>query len=44
MKQAIEDILPRFLEFIGDAVVVAHNASFDCSFIAKNCSDLGVEF
>ena len=41
---AIDDVLPRFLEFIGDAVVVAHNASFDCSFISKNCMDLGLEF
>ena len=42
--QSIEDVLPRFLEFIGDSVVVAHNANFDCSFISKNCNDLGLEF
>lgn len=42
--KSIHDVLPRFLEFIGDAVVVAHNASFDCSFIAKNSNDLGLEF
>ena len=42
--QSIEDILPRFLEFIGDSVVVAHNANFDCSFISKNCNDLGLKF
>ena len=42
--EGIEDILPRFLEFIGDSVVVAHNAAFDCSFISKNCNDLGLDF
>ena len=42
--QSIHDVLPRFIDFIGDSVVVAHNASFDCSFIAKNCNDMGLEF
>ena len=42
--QSIEDVLPRFLEFIGDSIVVAHNAGFDCSFISKNCNDLGLGF
>ena len=42
--QTIEDVLPRFLDFIGESVVVAHNASFDCSFISKNCNDMGLDF
>ncbi|MCR5626871.1 MAG: PolC-type DNA polymerase III, partial [Lachnospiraceae bacterium] len=40
----IKDILPGFLEFSKDAVMVAHNASFDCSFIRKNAKDLGLDF
>ena len=39
----IEEILPQFLEFVGDAVLVAHNAGFDVSFIEENCRRLGQE-
>ena len=42
--KTIDEVLPKFIEFVGDSVVVAHNAGFDTGFIKKNCNDLGLEF
>ena len=36
----IEDALPRLLEFIGDSVIVAHNANFDINFIYDDAYNL----
>ena len=38
----IEEILPEFLSFCGGAVMVAHNADFDMSFIIQNCRQQGL--
>ncbi|MEG2349579.1 MAG: PolC-type DNA polymerase III, partial [Hungatella sp.] len=40
----IDQILPEFLAFGEGAAWVAHNASFDISFIAHNAQELGLEF
>ena len=37
----IEEVLPKFLEFIGQDVIVAHNADFDVGFIKYNAEKLG---
>ena len=40
----IEEILPKFLDFIGDRVLVAHNSDFDTGFIHENCNRLGLDY
>ncbi len=40
----IEEILPQFLEFCKDCVMVAHNADFDISFLRENCGRQGIPF
>ncbi|MZH17325.1 PolC-type DNA polymerase III [Clostridium sp. BIOML-A1] len=40
----VDVILPKFLKFCGDDIVVAHNAAFDTGFIKKNAKDLGMKF
>ncbi|MCI6430196.1 MAG: PolC-type DNA polymerase III, partial [Lachnospiraceae bacterium] len=41
--ETIEEILPKFLKFSEGAVMVAHNAGFDMSFIIENCKRMGIE-
>ena len=37
----IDEVFPKILEFIGDSVLVAHNADFDIGFLKYNASQLG---
>ena len=43
-KPNIRKVLPEFLEFCGDAVIVAHNAAFDTGFIGKAAREQGLKF
>lgn len=40
----LNGVLPSLLEFIGDAVVVAHNAPFDVGFLMAACAGQGLEW
>ena len=40
----IEEVLPDFYKFAEGSTFVAHNADFDCTFIAVAGKELGIEF
>ncbi len=40
----IEEVLAKFLDFIGGRVLVAHNSDFDTGFIRAECARLGYEY
>ncbi len=40
----IDVVLPEFLQFCSECIMVAHNADFDMSFIKKKALDLEIEF
>ncbi|WP_035165590.1 PolC-type DNA polymerase III [Caloramator sp. ALD01] len=43
-KETIIDILPKFIEFIGDGVLVAHNAKFDTGFLREKFKKFNLQF
>ena len=43
-KPKIEEVLPKFVDFIGDSVLVAHNADFDMGFMKQKCREQNIEF
>ena len=40
-EENIEKVMPKFLEFIGNLKIVAHNADFDIGFLKYNAENLG---
>ena len=40
----IQEILPKFLKFVGDRVLVAHNSDFDTGFIRAECQRQGLPY
>lgn len=42
--EKIEEVLPMFWEFSKDSILVAHNSSFDMSFIHVNGKNMGLNF
>ncbi len=40
----IEEVLPQFLEFVGERVLVAHNSDFDTGFVRAACEKLGLPY
>ncbi|MEG0398583.1 MAG: exonuclease domain-containing protein, partial [Cetobacterium sp.] len=42
---SIEEILPKFMEFVGDSTLVAHNSTFDMSFIRRDVKRImGIDY
>ena len=40
--ETIDKVMPKILEFVGDSVLVAHNADFDIGFLKYNAKQLGL--
>ncbi len=43
-ERPISEVLPEFLEYCGNRMLIAHNASFDTSFIRTAAEELGIPF
>ena len=41
--ETIDKVMPKFLEFIGNLKLVAHNADFDIGFLKYNAENLGLK-
>lgn len=43
-KPSIDEVLPKFLEFVGGSILVAHNSDFDMGFIRAKAKRLNLAF
>ena len=43
-SETIDKVFPKLLDFLGDSVIVAHNANFDVGFLKQNAIALGYDF
>ncbi|MEA1974856.1 MAG: PolC-type DNA polymerase III, partial [Bacillota bacterium] len=43
-ERGIDEVLPEFLDFIGDRPLVAHNAIFDIAFIKRETNKMKIDF
>ena len=41
--ETIDKVIPKIIDFIGDSVLVAHNADFDIGFLKHNFAEYGYE-
>src|SRR5210317_2226828 len=41
-EPTIDEIMPKFLEFLEDHPIVAHNATFDHGFLSENATKCGL--
>lgn len=40
---SIWEVLPAFMQFVGDDVIVGHNVNFDVNFLYDNCENIGLD-
>ena len=42
--ETIDKVLPKLIDFLGDGIIVAHNADFDTGFLKQNYERYGYDF
>ncbi|MBQ7752385.1 MAG: 3'-5' exonuclease, partial [Treponema sp.] len=40
----IKEVLPRFIDFIGDSILMGHNVQFDLNFLNSECEKNGLPY